>query len=365
MTSQKKTALALALCAALVGADNCGTWSKGTGDDKLSYATHMFKETDVLKNLKCTSHTNNFASCANCCKTKDICHNFAVVCGAGKVQDADKASKATTSSSKDVDCCTTEAECKSHSCGTGWKKSTTKEAVKCAAKTCSNIQCCDLNDETCAGQMAAGNKCDNEDEYEYDTTQAGTALTTAQMGMYTNTCCKKRQTCEGQKTLATGCGANQFYDQKNLKSAAVVDVANWKTTCCKDKPTANKCKGFACNGAIGWLADTSKDTVDCWQTVDGVTSSTCTDAQCCKPDPEKCRGVTGTCGADKVDASSLDSKGGLVVANADEYATKCCLPVSTCTEAKALKLEGEASGSPHQHEPVMVLAIIGALALRM
>lgn len=372
MTSQKNIVMALALCAALAEADNCGTWSKGTGVNALTYATHQFKASDVLANTKCLSHKITAASCTNCCKTKDICANMVVACGADKVLDPALAGTATTSADKVTNCCVAEAKCDGMTCGTGWKDKAGKATIKCGAKACLPIQCCDVNVETCAGHIAVGNTCLEADEdssvWMVDTTKDATALTTLQWGMFTATCCTNKKTCEGQAALSTGCNWATQYVAPSSKSTSVTAVADWKTNCCTDKPTANKCAGFTCSASAGWLADTTRDTLECWVTSDaGVPSSTCSNEICCKPDPAKCRGYTAPCDADHADASSEAGKAGQAVADATEYKAKCCLPKATCVEAEAYALQGTASGSPHQHEPVMalLLAVIGALALRL
>lgn len=367
MTSQKTLAMALALCAAVVQADNCGKWRMENSLSKLDYETHEFKAGD-LTTMKCSSHETTMASCfTECCKEKDICHNWPVTCDAGKAFAVSKGATATTSAMKKTDCCVAEAECKAHSCGTGWKAKANKDTIKCNAETCDDSQCCDLVAETCSGHVAAGHGCaqrsEHSDEYEYDSAQAATALPLVQLAMFTTTCCKKKLTCEGQAALSTGCGGgNSFYDVKSQGSTAVTSLGDWKDVCCK---AADKCKSLTCTAGDGWLADTTKEETLC--DADG-----CTEALCCKPDPTKCRGfshsVHAPCETDDADASSTQEKANLAVADAAEYKRVCCSPKSTCQQAKDLKFtKGSAGGSPHQHEPAMVLflAAIGALALRM
>jgi hypothetical protein len=366
MTSQKKIAMALALCAALVEADNCGTWSKGKGKNALTYATMEFKAADVRKNLKCTTTDVNAASCTNCCKTRDICHNMAVACGADKVKDGAKMSVATTSTTKVDDCCSAEAKCDAHTCGTGWEADATKATVKCGATTCTNTLCCKLKVETCEGHMTAGNKCHMDEDrtiftHVYDSTKAATALTLAQAGTFQATCCKKKETCAG---LFTACGAGKLHD--NSKTDAATTAVDYEATCCK---TALKCgTDFSCAGQPGWLADATKDNLQCAETGEDLArKQVCNAATCCKPDPAKCRGYAGACPTDK---QRSEGTANTAVATADEFKTSCCVaaPKPTCDEAMAFKVsEGTASRSSHQHDPVMVLlfAAMGALALRM
>merc|ERR1719482_2175705 len=325
-----------------------------------------FKAADVRKNLKCATTEVNGASCLNCCKNRDICHNMAVACGADKVKDAAKMSVATTSTTKVDDCCSAEAKCDTHTCGTGWEADTTKATVKCGATTCSNMLCCKLKKETCEGQQTAGNKCKNADDaittHEYDSTKAATPLGLAQAGMFTDTCCKKKQTCAG---LETACGADQVHDMAAANTATT--AADYKTTCCK---TALKCgTDFSCAGVPGWIKDATKDTVICPKTGEDLArKQECDAATCCKPDPKKCRGYVATCPADQEKSDRAD-KADTAVATADEFKKSCCVAKKTCDEAFdfVIVTKGTASGSSHQHEPVMVLlfAAMGALALRM
>lgn len=355
MISQKKIATTLALAVSVVQADNCGTWSKGTGATALSYSTHKFKAT--LTDKYCLSSAIAGATCGtDCCEKKDIClYKVGTKCAVDFYADPDKSGTATTDGTAKDDCCTAVATCDSKTCGTGWKDKAGKKDIKCTSKTCHNMECCDYETETCAGYVTAGHTCTATETHEYDDTKKDDNP----FFMFDVECCKKKMTCKAQQMTPYMCAAGKGYDTSK-DGSAVTDETTWKDTCCK---TLDKCSSHTCTASKGWLKDDAKKDIEC--TVLG-----CVDAMCCKPDPDKCRGYTAVActGDDGYNAQFEDSKAGTAVATDDEFKTSCCGKKATCDAAKAWTppSEGTADGSPRQHEPVvaLVLASIAAVAFR-
>merc|ERR1712070_1177644 len=96
---------------------------------------------------------------ATCCDLNpDLCGGAAAVaCTTPATQYWDSAKAGTTrGTTPGTACCSTKANCGSHTCAAGYKAKASAASITClgASATCTTGTCCDLNPDLCGGAAA-------------------------------------------------------------------------------------------------------------------------------------------------------------------------------------------------------------------
>jgi len=263
--------------AVAVGLASAGA-HEGTGKNGCNRGT---KPKADLTSLLCTTAGTSSTECqGNCCETDtEVCggQSTTTCASADEFWDMSKHAKATTSATKQTDCCTAKATCTAAACGTGW-------ALKATPPKCSEATC------TIASSQSV--------------------------------CCDPVR-CD---TATVACGADKFLDVQNkgTQSLAVGAASSVKiSTCCSAKAI---CSSTAC--LPGSLLKNLTGLVPPANTCAGATCATTDSANCCVADTTKCAGqasnVCNIAGTFSDPAKKLATIGST---NANET---CCTAQQTC-----------------------------------
>merc|ERR1719440_1213652 len=203
--------------------------------------------TKSMADASFTTDTARVAACSLCCVADALtCGGITgISCGSDKysMTGTTWSGTATTSSTKNTDCCTAKATCAStYTCPAGMKKKTGVASTKCtgnAASCATGTTCCEKDAAKCGGVPAANMTC-GSGKYQTATTDAwkNTAGTAAN---FATNCCTAKATCA---STAYSCPAGMKKKASVDSTKCTSNAASCASTTCCEKDTL-KCGGYA------------------------------------------------------------------------------------------------------------------------